>query len=67
MHLRAGSVLTPPGTRVGAGTPVAQVGATGTTGGPHLHLEIWADGWHASVASRPVDPLPDLLAWAAAG
>jgi len=67
MHLRAGSVVSPVGARVAAGTPVAQVGATGTTGGPHLHLEIWAGGWHASAASRPVDPLPDLLAWAAAG
>ncbi len=34
--------------------------------GPHLHFEIWPDGWYAAGGSTPIDPLPDLLAWAAA-
>ena len=32
---------------------------------PHLHFEIWPGGWYASKSSQPIDPLPDLLAWAA--
>ncbi len=47
-----------------AGQPLGAVGATGHADGPHLHFEIWLDGWYASKASHPIDPLPDLLAWA---
>ena len=32
---------------------------------PHLHFEIWPDGWYASDDSQPIDPAPDLRAWAA--
>ena len=48
-----------------AGQPFAQVGSTGAASGPHLHFEIWPDGWYSSKASQPIDPLPQLQAWAA--
>ena len=51
---------------VPAGHPLCQVGATGTTSGhPHLHFEIWQVGWRVP-GGIPIDPLPELLAWAAA-
>ncbi|HWI08197.1 MAG TPA: M23 family metallopeptidase [Solirubrobacteraceae bacterium] len=51
---------------VAAGHPLCQVGATGVTSGhPHLHFEIWQTGWHVP-GGMPVDPLPELLAWAGA-
>ena len=43
------------------------MGNTGDSEGAHLHFEIWPDGWYASADSHPIDPLPQLLAWAAAG
>ena len=67
MHFQAGSVVVDKGQRVAAGQKLANVGNTGDSHGAHLHFEIWPDGWYASAGSRPIDPLPDLLAWAAAG
>jgi murein DD-endopeptidase MepM/ murein hydrolase activator NlpD len=64
MHLQGGSVLVQKGQGVAAGERLASVGASGHADGPHLHFEIWPDGWYASKQSKPVDPLPDLLAWA---
>jgi murein DD-endopeptidase MepM/ murein hydrolase activator NlpD len=61
MHLREGSLLVAPGSPVAAGAAIAQVGQTGDADGPHLHFEIWPAGWKFG---RPIDPLPDLLAWA---
>jgi len=63
MHSREGSVLVAKGDRVAAGQRIAEVGHSGHATGPHLHFEIWPDGWFSSPASAPVDPLPDLLAW----
>ena len=65
MHLAEGSVNVVKGATLAAGQSFAQVGSTGASSGPHLHFEIWPDGWYATKASAPVDPLPQLLAWAA--
>ena len=62
-HLQAGSVAVKPGARVGAGTPIARVGSTGASSGPHLHFEIWQGGWRDR-GGKPIDPLPQLRAWA---
>jgi murein DD-endopeptidase MepM/ murein hydrolase activator NlpD len=64
MHLQAGSTVVEKGQRVIAGQRIAGVGNTGSSDGAHLHFEIWPDGWYASADSHPIDPLPDLLAWA---
>jgi murein DD-endopeptidase MepM/ murein hydrolase activator NlpD len=66
MHLKADSVTVAKGALVAAGAPFAQVGSTGSSSGPHLHFEIWPDGWYSSPASKPIDPLPQLQTWAAA-
>ena len=65
MHLLDGSITVKKGDAVTAAQPFAQVGQTGRTTAPHLHFEIWPDGWYASDASKPIDPRPDLEAWAA--
>lgn len=39
-HLQAGSVGVKPGERVARGHRVANVGSSGTTGGPHLHFQV---------------------------
>jgi murein DD-endopeptidase MepM/ murein hydrolase activator NlpD len=64
MHLQDGSVLVQKGQAVTAGQQLGAVGSTGASSGPHLHFEIWPGGWYAE-DSAPIDPLPDLLAWAA--
>ena len=67
MHFRDGSITVAKGDTVTAGQIIGQVGQTGDATAPHLHFEIWPDGWYSSDASQPVDPLPDLQAWAGAG
>jgi murein DD-endopeptidase MepM/ murein hydrolase activator NlpD len=64
MHMQGGSVVVVKGQAVTAGQRVGAVGSSGHADGPHLHFEIWVDGWWATKASHPIDPLPDLLAWA---
>jgi murein DD-endopeptidase MepM/ murein hydrolase activator NlpD len=65
MHLEDGSTAVTKGQAVTAGQRLGLVGATGDASGPHLHFEIWVNGWWASKASTPIDPLPELQAWAA--
>jgi murein DD-endopeptidase MepM/ murein hydrolase activator NlpD len=66
MHLKNGTLLVDKGDGVTAGQPIAAVGNSGSSDGPHLHFEIWPDGWYSSKQSAPIDPLPDLQAWAGA-
>jgi murein DD-endopeptidase MepM/ murein hydrolase activator NlpD len=66
MHMQDGSVLAQKGLRVAAGERLGSVGDTGVSDGAHLHFEIWPDGWYATPDSHPIDPLPELLAWASA-
>jgi murein DD-endopeptidase MepM/ murein hydrolase activator NlpD len=65
MHFQDGSLLVEKGSIVTAGQRLGSVGATGDADGPHLHFEIWPGGWYAD-GSHPIDPLPDLMAWAGA-
>jgi murein DD-endopeptidase MepM/ murein hydrolase activator NlpD len=63
-HCLRGSTVVARGTPVIAGQLLCSVGATGTTSGaPHLHFEIWQIGWRVAGGS-PIDPLPELRAWA---
>jgi murein DD-endopeptidase MepM/ murein hydrolase activator NlpD len=64
MHLQAGSIAVTKDAGVAAGQRVGSVGSTGASSGPHLHFEIWVNGWWATSASTPIDPYPELLAWA---
>jgi murein DD-endopeptidase MepM/ murein hydrolase activator NlpD len=64
-HCRAHTVVVAPGLRVSRGARLCDVGNTGASVGPHLHFEIWVDGWRVDRDSRPVDPLAQLQAWAA--
>jgi murein DD-endopeptidase MepM/ murein hydrolase activator NlpD len=64
MHIRNGTITVVKGAALAAGQPFAQVGSTGASSGPHLHFEIWPQGWYSSKTSAPIDPLPQLQAWA---
>lgn len=63
-HNQRGSVPVQAGDAVSAGTLIARIGSTGRSTGPHLHFEIWVGGWRSSAKSAPIDPLPQLRAWA---
>jgi peptidase M23-like protein len=64
MHLRDPALLET-GAAVTTGQPIGFVGDTGDAVGCHLHFELWPQGWQNG--SAPVDPLPTLKAWDAAG
>jgi murein DD-endopeptidase MepM/ murein hydrolase activator NlpD len=65
-HCQASSLAVSTGETVKAGQAICEVGQTGDATGPHLHLEIWVGGWQAK-GGYPIDPLPYLEAWEAAG
>ena len=55
-HMKNGSIQVATGDKVKSGTPLGQVGLSGSTQFPHLHLSVRLDG-------RPVDPFtPDMIA-----
>lgn len=62
-HCIRGSTTVARGAVVAAGAPLCQVGSTGSASGPHLHFEIWIVGWRVR-GGYPIDPLPELRAWA---
>ena len=53
LYAHNSAVLVKDGDRVESGTPIAKVGQTGRTTGPHLHFEV-------REGTRPRDPLPYL-------
>lgn len=62
-HCIRGSTAVAEHAAIAAGQQVCQVGSTGTASGPHLHFEIWNGGWRTP-GGFPIDPLPELRAWA---
>lgn len=65
MHMAAGSITVGKDDSVTAGQHIGAVGNTGRSFGAHLHFEIWPNGW-LDKGSQPIDPRPELDAWAAA-
>ena len=63
-HMQMRSVVVKEGERVKAGQKIGLLGSTGYSTGPHLHFEIWPDGWRDVAGRRPIDPLPQLKRWA---
>ena len=53
-HLEEGSVTLQFGEKVHAGQPIARIGSTGQSTGPHLHFEVLQD-------NAAVDPTPYLM------
>lgn len=50
-YAHLGTLLVREGQRVRRGDVVAQVGLSGLTTGPHVHVEVWRDGRHVDPAS----------------
>ncbi len=49
---------------VSEGQPLCALGSTGDSSAPHLHFELWPNGWRTGARSSvPVDPLGQLKAW----
>ena len=63
-HMQMRSVVVKEGERVKAGQKIGLLGNTGYSSGPHLHFEIWPDGWKDKAGVQPIDPLPQLKRWA---
>ena len=63
-HCEAGSATVTPGEHLAAGQRICLVGMTGDATGPHLHFELWPDGWRQVKGTKPIDPLPQLRVWA---
>ncbi len=63
-HCQYASAAVKPGDRVKAGDRLCLVGSTGISSGPHLHFELWPNGWRDSPGTKPIDPLPQLKLWA---
>jgi hypothetical protein len=66
-HCVRHSTVVRPGQVVAAGARLCDVGSTGDSSGPHLHFELWPQGWRDVGGTAPVDPLPQLRRWDAGG
>jgi biotin carboxyl carrier protein len=64
-HCQYSSAAVKAGDKVKAGDRLCLLGSTGASSGPHLHFEIWPNGWRDSPGTKPIDPLPQLKKWAA--
>jgi murein DD-endopeptidase MepM/ murein hydrolase activator NlpD len=53
-YAHCSQILVVRGQRVKRGQPIAKVGSTGISTGPHLHYEVWVNG-------RPADPMKYVL------
>lgn len=62
-HCVRHSTVVSPGQPVAAGQRLCLVGSTGDASGPHLHFELWPQGWRDIGGTAPADPLAQLRAW----
>lgn len=63
-HCVRGSTRVTESQLVPEGQPLCAVGSTGRSSTPHLHFELWPNGWRTGARdSVPVDPLAQLKAW----
>jgi hypothetical protein len=56
-HLKNGSVQVQPGETVSAGTPIGQIGSSGSSNWHHLHFEVRANGKPVEPANGPCNGL----------
>jgi murein DD-endopeptidase MepM/ murein hydrolase activator NlpD len=57
VHLEAGSAQVEAGEQVSAGQPIAKVGLSGQTSGPHLHFQV-ENVWSTSLPAAFISPAP---------
>jgi murein DD-endopeptidase MepM/ murein hydrolase activator NlpD len=63
-HCLRGSTRVTENQAVVEGQPLCAVGSTGRSSTPHLHFELWPNGWRTGERSSvPIDPLALLRAW----
>jgi len=63
-HCVRGSTRVTESQLVAEGQPLCAVGTTGRATTPHLHFELWPNGWRTGAGnSLPVDPRAQLTAW----